>query len=193
SASTDHTVKLWDVKQRRLKKTLIGHTASVNCLAFSPDGTFLSTASDDGSVTLWDAGSWQVVTSWQATNSLGWNPRHLSFSPRESFLACAHGGGPVTLWDFSTRQPLTELPESCNRVAFSPDGQTLIAGSYNAINFWDIDTAAKLRSVAQKGSTISLAVSLKGNKLAASTHLTLKVFDLSDLGRFVTLTGFEPR
>ena len=99
----------------------------------------------------------------------------------------------MTLWDFSTRQPLTELPESCNRVAFSPDGQTLIAGSYNAINFWDIDTAAKLRSVAQKGSTISLAVSLKGNKLAASTHLTLKVFDLSDLGRFVTLTGFEPR
>ena len=40
--SSDETVRLRDASTRRLSKTLIGHTSSVNSVYFSPDGKTLA-------------------------------------------------------------------------------------------------------------------------------------------------------
>ena len=53
SASSDHTVKLWDVSRRALLATLVGHTNWVETVAFSPDGTTLATGSGDQTVMIW--------------------------------------------------------------------------------------------------------------------------------------------
>ena len=40
---------------------LNGHTASINALAFSPDGQYLASGSDDGTLFVFEVNGWQAV------------------------------------------------------------------------------------------------------------------------------------
>jgi WD40 repeat protein len=55
SASTDTTVRIWDVATRATVAVLRGHTQPVNAVAYLPGGSRLLTAGADGQVILWDA------------------------------------------------------------------------------------------------------------------------------------------
>src|SRR5581483_3338498 len=60
--------RVWDAASGRQLLVLSGDTGAVNAVAFSPDGRRLVTASDEGSVKVWDltpAGSrdWLTITA----------------------------------------------------------------------------------------------------------------------------------
>lgn len=62
TGSSDKTVRLWDARQKnRCIQTLAGHTASVYSCAFRKGGQYelLASASQDGSVVLWDPRTWK--------------------------------------------------------------------------------------------------------------------------------------
>jgi len=54
SASSDKTIKIWDVPKGKLLKTLTGHEWKVTTLAISNNGKFLVSGSNDGSTKVWD-------------------------------------------------------------------------------------------------------------------------------------------
>ena len=61
SASSDGTVRLWDVPSGRPSgRPLSGHTDEIWDVTFSPDGALLATASADGTARLWDVRSRQA-------------------------------------------------------------------------------------------------------------------------------------
>jgi WD40 repeat protein len=50
-------VQIWNPDSATLINDFLGHTGPVNALAFSPDASLLASASDDGTVRLWETGS----------------------------------------------------------------------------------------------------------------------------------------
>jgi WD40 repeat protein len=86
---SEHHLRLWDLNTRRVSRVLAEHTRSVNSVAFSPDGSLLATAGNDGMLGLWkvDTGQRRASLDGQALSR-----RTVAFSPDGRILA-------LTTWD----------------------------------------------------------------------------------------------
>ena len=113
------------------RHTLEGHTGHVRAVTFSPDGKTLTSASNDGTIRLWDAITGAV------RQTLEWDNNEISavaFSPDGKTLASASYPGTIRLWDATTgaAQPLFEGHNILvQAIVFSPDGKMLASASYD--------------------------------------------------------------
>ncbi|KAI3937895.1 hypothetical protein MKX01_027822 [Papaver californicum] len=65
TASSDHTVKIWNVDGFTLEKTLVAHQRWVWDCVFSVDGAYLITASSDTTARLWKMDSGEAIRVYQ--------------------------------------------------------------------------------------------------------------------------------
>ena len=99
------SVVLWNLQTRqRVGKTLLGHTANLRCIAFSPDGNLLAAGGDDHNVIAWDLhektpAGMPFVGHRAPVNDV-------AFSPADNILASASGDGSIILWNLETGQPI---------------------------------------------------------------------------------------
>ena len=141
TGSSDHSVKLWSLREGQNRVPFWGHEQSVRCVAFSPDGRLLASGSGDHTVRLWDVATGGLVraTLWHrgAVNAV-------AFSPDGRTLAAATGSG-VKLWDVARgceRGTLRGHEETVTGVAFAPDGGALLTGSWDrTVRLWDAASA----------------------------------------------------
>ena len=90
----------------RMDTFLFGHTSDVTSVAFSPDGKTLASASDDGTILLWEVSSHQ-----QVGELVGHSEAVLSvaFSPDGSMLASGSAELRSSLWDLAPSNPSASL------------------------------------------------------------------------------------
>ncbi|MEM9004750.1 MAG: AAA-like domain-containing protein [Cyanobacteria bacterium P01_F01_bin.86] len=146
TTSHDYTVKLWELGGNKLDKecenwdrrcnelnmdslegysiSLEGHSDSVLDVTFSPDGNTLATASQDGTVKLWDMEGNELNTLEGHSNSV----LSVAFSPDGNTLATASQDGTVKLWELD---PQKLMNWSCtwlqDYLRYNPEGKAVAA------------------------------------------------------------------
>lgn len=178
SSFNEDKVILWDVGTWQQKAAL---NTDINCFAFSPDSSTLTTGSRRGELHLWD-----VASGAHKAEFLG----HLSgifsvaLSPDGKTLASG-GVDKLYLWDIhsGTRKlSITGHTDGVYSIAFSPDSKTLASGSREQIRLWDIGTSTHEATlfVGDWATNAALAFSSDGNTLVSEHGSLIHLWDVNN-------------
>jgi formylglycine-generating enzyme required for sulfatase activity len=83
SASSDKTVKVWDVVTKKCLATFSGHKTPVRLVRFSPDGRLIASGADGKPIRVWDAATGLEIAS---LDGLRDKPDFVQFSPEGHFI-----------------------------------------------------------------------------------------------------------
>ncbi len=127
SASSDKTIRLWDVDTGSELSVLRGHSNDVNSIAFSPDGKSLISGSDNGIVRLWNIAQGKLINVFfTKSKSIVYS---VAFSPNGKLIASGSHDSSIHIWDTETGEirHIMKYPSENRRVtgiSFSPNGET---------------------------------------------------------------------
>ena len=176
SGDEGNAIKLWDVANKELVTTLLGHTNVVTAVACSPDGETLASASRDGTVKLWNIHTHEELAT---IRGHGGSVLDVAFSPDGQTLASAGWSDHnVKLWN--VKAAITKEPFKGDRVAFTRrDGSMSTWNSDGVLKTWDTETGQlKFEFTSPEDGCVARS---KEGKLVAVGHSdgTLELRDLA--------------
>jgi beta-lactamase regulating signal transducer with metallopeptidase domain len=130
-------IRTWDGLGNLLGTTSLVYDA--RAVSYLPDGTRVLVLDTAGNVTVLDAESLAPLGSWPVDGPAN----SIACDPTGKIVAVAFGSwlgetGWVELWSVAERRRIACLPASAPAAAcrFSPDGRTLVIGSWNGLTSW---------------------------------------------------------
>ncbi len=142
---------------------LRGSETTVTALAWSPDGLVLAGGHFDGRVSLWDVAERRELATFADVTS---PVRALAFAPGGGRLAAGGADGTAVVWEVAARQVLCTIPTGAGvaRLAFTPDGRTLVTHSRlgGLLQRWGPATGQRQGEPARYGRGSRMAVSPDG-------------------------------
>ncbi|SCW00335.1 LAFE_0C01926g1_1 [Lachancea fermentati] len=171
----------WQSESYILKQQ--GHFDSANALAYSPDGSRVVTASEDGRIKLWDVISgFCLVTFKEHTSAV----TAVQFAKRGQLLFSSSLDGTVRVWDliryrnFRTFTAAERIPFNC--LAADPTGEVVCAGSVDSfdIHVWSVQTGQLVETLSgHEGPVSCLSFSSENSVLAsASWDKTIRIWSI---------------
>lgn len=207
STSSDGRLCIWLASNGNLLREFSAHEVAIWRVVFSPDGRWLLTAAEDGTLRLW-----QMPTTRQLVDESKKSPgkalpyREIdldgraysaAFSPDGAWLAAASPEvGLVRFWDVRPEAPqvLADLPGflgSFSSAVISPDGNLAAVGLRRQVELWDPSNGTLQHSLKGEFNWIfALAFSPDGSLLAsAGGDHRITLWRTSDGQRLNTLEG----
>jgi WD40 repeat protein len=201
TGSQDQAVKIWDSTTGEQRATLGRHTglmdlvsggAEVESVAWSPNGYWLATGSDDKATTIWDMSD--GGKEFRVLRGHTGNVLSVAWSPDSGTLATASDDHSVKTWDVRAGKELLTLrghSGPVRSVTWSPDGTRVFSGSVDkSARVWDSRGGQEFLALRpDHGPVKSVIWSPDGKKLATAFGFddeTPKVWD-SESGKELPL------
>ena len=155
-----------------LVRTLTGHSDSVSGIAYDSDGSLLASASDDGTIRLWDPANGREVRALKAHQGA---VTAVAFGADGSLLASGGDDGTVRLWNPTTGEPthprLTGDGKPVLGVAVSGSGHLVAgAGEGNVVQLWNLETGELSTLEGHSAAVTSVSFSADEALLASSSR-----------------------
>jgi WD40 repeat protein len=178
--------------------TIDGHTSFITALASA--GTQFVSASSDGKVLLWNAGTDKPIATLETKIAV----RGIDLSADGKMLATVGDDKDVSLWELPSGKPIKKLPDSTDwlqTVRFTTDGKQLAAAGHDGkLRAWEVASGRKLfevlgqatpapKAVVETNVMTSLAWSPDGKTLAVGGQdAKIHLFQGND-GKYIRTLG----
>jgi hypothetical protein len=164
-------------------RSLAGHKGAVTSVAFSPDGTYLLSGGEDGTLKLWETATGREVRTFTGHKA---GVTGVAFSPDGSTAVSGSSDSTLRLWDVASGRQLRAtdgLGWKIAGVAFSADGRFVAtAADDNQVKLWSLPKLELVRAFAGHGWRVTSVVfsPTGGSSLSGSEDDSLKLWDVSN-------------
>lgn len=174
---------------------LHGHTEKVEHMAFSPNGSYLASLDQHGTVILWNTATRSPIVTIDGEQH---GVRSVTFNPDSSLLATGSWDGIITLWDTTSGAQKTHLHVEGQRgiqiMHFSHDGTRLVEASWGGyMALWDVETESLIATLNGHTDEVnSLIFNTTGSVFASgSKDGSVRVWNTADGAALLTLDAAE--
>ncbi|XP_077066903.1 LOW QUALITY PROTEIN: protein NEDD1 [Siphateles boraxobius] len=194
SGGLDNSVNIWDLKTKRLHRTLKDHKEEVTCVSFNGGDSYIASGSTSGDIIL------HSITTNLSSKPFGHGPNvpihDLRYSlVKRSLLGTVSDSGSVALWDANTQKEL-HLFESahkapCSGLAFSPANDLLFitVGLDKKIICYDTSSKMVFRNKQVESPLTAIDFTPDGAGLVVgSTQGRIYLYDLRNLSAPIKIT-----
>jgi WD40 repeat protein len=192
SASSDKTLRLWDLETGQCIHTFEGHHSEVYSVVITPDGKRALSASADGTLRLWDLESGQSLHTFiEHTHSVS----DVAITPDGKRALSASIDETLRLWDLETGQILYTLEghsRHVSAVAITRDGKRALSASTDkTLRLWDLETGQRILTLeGHSDYVVAVAITPDGKRaLSGSWDYTLRLWDLESGQSIQTFKG----
>jgi len=169
-----------------------GHTAKVNCISVSPNSRFALSASDDGTIRMWD-----LERAIESGRLIGHNGCILSvaISPDGRYALSCSDDRTVRLWDIETAKEVIKFEgsvENITNLVFSPDGRLALSCGYeNVLRLWEVESGRELSRLEGHTEWVNcIAFSPDGSQaLSGSTDCSVRLWDIQSREEILQFKG----
>lgn len=140
SASSDFSIKLWNIESGQCIETFKGHSGEVWSANFSPDETKIVSASQDATVKIWNANSGTCLKTLTGHNAV---VKYAVFFPDGTKIVSGAKDGEIKIWNANTGSCIStlEVPYNyqVNHISFSQNGEKIIFSAEDGrVYLWDV-------------------------------------------------------